>query len=237
MTELKRIIVFTSITLLIVGASLVTAQQVTVSRGQTFTVHVSIYKPENFSFPTDGAWLYGGVCNPDDYTETYNVGGWSGNVTYLKWENEERQENLSLQLTISNDAPLGTASLRVLLDFRSDNPIYENTGVVFALEAVEVGGERIPKYVPSRLVLYGHYYYIAMTDVSIVTTEMLPLWAMVTAIILVVLIIAAAVVKRRKRGVGVSPLSPETEADKPVPYHDEFFIEVDVYAISRRMFL
>jgi hypothetical protein len=219
MQILKRAIAFISISLLVLSMSVVTARQVMVSRGQTFTVHVSIYKPENFSFPTDGAWLYGGICNPDDYTETYNVGGWLGDVTYLEWGDEERQENLSLQLTVSNDAPLGTASLRVLLDFRSDDPIYENTGVMFALEAVEVNGERIPKYVPGVLVLRDHYYYIAITDVSIITAEMLPLWTMVVTATSVALIIAVVVLKRSKRK--IPPPSPETEVDRPLePYYD-----------------
>lgn len=83
---MKRASVFISIGLLILSALLVAAQQITVSRGQIFMVHVSVYKQAGISFPPGGARLYAGVCNPNDYLETYNVGGWGASTTYIQWE-------------------------------------------------------------------------------------------------------------------------------------------------------
>jgi len=219
MEELKRLICLISICLIIFSASLVAAQQITVSRGQTFTVHVSVYKPENISFPADGARLFAGLCNPDDYIETYNVSGWGANTIYLQWDNEERRENFSLEVTVKEDAPTGKgASLRVLLVF-DNNPIYASSSVVLALEAVEVEGERVSKYMPGTLVgppssPTGNYYFIVTTDVVIAAAEPpLPLWALAVMVVLVVLVIVVVAVGWKKHGIETPspPTGPEWE--------------------------
>jgi hypothetical protein len=174
-------------------------------------VQVSVYKPADISFPSGGARLYAGVCNPNDYLETYNVGGWGAGTTYIQWGNEERRENFSLQVTIKGDAPAGkSASLRVLLSL-DDNSIYATSNVALALEAVEVEGERISKYMPGTLVTPqdspgGNYYFIAITDLFIAAEGLsLPLWAIVVMIILVVLIIVLAAVGWKKHGIETQP--------------------------------
>ena len=215
---MKHTVKLISICLLIFCGSLVIAQQITVSPGQTFTVYASVYKPENIPFPSDGARLYAGLCNPNNYLETYNVGGWGVNTIYLQWDNEERRENFSLEVTVEEDAPSGTgASLRVLLSLDTNDPIYANSNVVLALEAVEVRGERISKYMPGTLVgppdsPTGNYYFIAVTDVFIAAAELpLPLWALVVIVILVVLIIVVVAVGWKKHGVETPslPTGPE----------------------------
>lgn len=189
------------------------------SRGQTFIVHASVYKPENISFPAGGASLYAGLCNPNDYLETYNVGGWGANTIYLQWDNEERRENFSLEVTVKEDAPAGKgASLRVLLVFDND-PIYASSSAVLALEAVEVGGERVSKYMPDTLIgppysPTGHYYFIVTTDVFIATVgPSLPLWALAVMVVLVVLVIVVVAVGWKKHGIETpsQPTGPEWE--------------------------
>jgi hypothetical protein len=182
-------------------------------------VCASVYKPENISFPADGARLFAGLCNPDDYLETYNVGGWSANTVYLQWDNEERRENFSLEVTVKEDAPTGTgASLRVLLVF-DNNPIYASSSAVLALEAVEVEGERVSKYMPGTLVgppysPTGDYYFIATTDVFIAAAgPPLPLWALAVMVVLVVLVIVVVAVGWKKHGIETpsQPTGPEWE--------------------------
>lgn len=203
----------------ILAASFVSAQQITVTQDQTFTVHVSVYKPENISFPVGGARLYAGLCNPANYLETYNVGGWYANVTYLRWDNAERRENFSLQVTVKGDAPaVESASLRVLLSL-DNNPIYAISNIALALEAVEIRGERVSKYMPGRLVgppYSNNYYFVAMTSVVIATAEPpLPLWALAVIVVLAVLIVITVItaVVRKKHGIETPPwpAGPEWE--------------------------
>lgn len=217
--KLKRAISLISIGLLIFGASLVVAQQITVSRGQTFTVYASVYKPAGISFPSGGARLYAGICNPNNYLETYNVGGWTANTLYIQWDNEERSDNFSLQVTVTDDAPAGKiASLRVLLSL-DNNSIYATSNIALALETVEVGSERFSKYMPGTLVgppysSTGNYYFITATDVVIAAAESpLPLWALAVIIVLVVLLIIVLVVGWKKHGIETLPSSagPEWE--------------------------
>ena len=147
-------------------------EEIHIGQGQTFNVHVNVFKPENISFPYGGAILYAGLCDPIDYTVTYNVGGWLQNAAFLLWGEEERSENFSLPVTVvaPEHAPRGKdLSLRVNLEL-SDDPIYADSGIRLSLEAVEIENENIPRHAPEMLVsqeLLGMYYLIAPTDVSI----------------------------------------------------------------------
>ncbi|KUO39725.1 MAG: hypothetical protein AVW06_03330 [Hadesarchaea archaeon DG-33-1] len=146
-------------------------EEIHVTPGQTFTVHANVYKPENISFPSGGAKLYAGLCDPTNYEVTYNVGGWR-NVRFLQWGEEERSENFSLSVTVIDPeyAPKGEdLSLSVLLEL-SDNSIYADSGIRLSLEAVEIENEKISRHAPGRLVSPGPfdmYYLIAWTNVSI----------------------------------------------------------------------
>lgn len=150
-------------------------EEIHVALGQTFTVHVNVYKPENISFPPGGAKLYAGLCDPTNYKVTYNVGGWR-NVKFLRWSEEERSENFSLLVTVIDPeyAPKGEdLSLNVLLEL-SDNSIYADSGIRLSLEAVEIENENISRHAPGILVSPGPfdmYYLIAWTDVSIPLSE------------------------------------------------------------------
>jgi hypothetical protein len=182
-------------------------------------VHVSVFKPENISFPANGARLYVYLYNPDNYLEAYNVDGWRANTIYLQWDNVERRENFSLQVTVKKDAPAGkSVGLGVLLSL-DNNPIYATSDIVLALEAVEVESESVSKYMPGRLVgppdsASGNYYFTVTTDVFIAAAgSPLPIWALAVMVVLVVLVIVAIAVGWKKHGIETPspPTGPEWE--------------------------
>jgi hypothetical protein len=201
--------------------SLVVAQKVTVSRGQTLKVHVSVYKPAGISFPSDGAGLKAFLYKPA-------TSGWTiyskSSYMALNWDDEERQENFSLTITVAEDEPVGeTLSLRVRL-YLDNNSVYAGSGITVTMTAVEVNGEKTDLSVGSMCssatifstgeqgIPYWHesfnFYAVdaAISGVFIASagTEVsLPTWAIAAIVFVIVLIIVIAVVAK-KRGTAPS---------------------------------
>lgn len=224
---MKRLIGLISVGLLVgllgFGLSLAAAQEVTLSRGQTFKVHVNVYKPAGISFPSDGAALYAFLYEPSTPSWTIYTSGWQQNIIPLYWGSDERQDNFSLTVSVAEDAPAGeTLYLRVRLRL-DDDPIWEGSGVVVTMTAVEVNGEKIELSVES--ICSGvfstgeqgtpywnsmfNYYAVdaAITDVLITTAgaEVPLTWVIVGIVVLVILIIVIAVVARRGGVAGGPP--------------------------------
>lgn len=223
---MKRIIGLISTGLLILSASLVSAQQITVSRGQTFTVHVNVYKPENVSFPSEGAELYAFLYKPSatEWT-THTTSDWWKDRVQLYWGNEERQENLSVSVRVPENAPAGeTLYLRVRLALGTDS-VWENSGVVLTMNAVEVNeektelsvetictsasafskGEQGTPYWHSKFNFYAVDTAISDVLIAAETGISLPMWAIVAIVVSLVLIITIAVVVSKKRARGGAP--------------------------------
>jgi hypothetical protein len=214
--ELKRLIGLISVGLLVgllgVGSSLA-AQEITLSRGQTFTVHVGVYKPAGVSFPDNGAQLYAFLHDTASWGTFYNIGGYSANVENLTWGNEENQENFSLQITVSDDAPAGeTVTLKVRLRL-SQYEIYG--GTIVTLNAVEIDGENTQigtQGIPSWNDQLSLYTADIAQNVSIAPAEGAPISTtlIIGAVVIVIALLAViAIVAKRSGGAG-APSPPET---------------------------
>jgi hypothetical protein len=222
---MKHAGVFIFIALFVFGASLVAAQQITVSQGQTLSVYVKVYKPAGISFPS-GAGLKAFLYKP-------TTSGWTiySESTYkvLNWGNEERQENLSLAITVGEDEPTGEIlHLRVRL-YLDDNSIYAGSGITVTMTTVEVNGKKtslsvgstcssaeifstgelgIP-YWHSRFNCYAVDAAISGILITSVGTEVSALMLALAGIVVLVLLIGVIVVIVKKRQETRAPPLPE----------------------------